>query len=327
VARGDSRLTIDSERFEDIEPGWRELFASAGAPPFAHPAWLRAWLDTTTNAGATVFLAVRRGEDLIGVAPLLLDGTEGRAAGDPNVFDYSPILSAPNEVVAVRLGVLEWLREDMTQEFVDWGLDWTPDEALQAGAVDSGWGMAVEDEAVAPRTALPGDFESYLAWLSKKDRHELRRKLRNFQAAGDVSFEVARAGDSFAAALEGLIEMMAKSHEEKGAFLARYGGFFRRSALAMADEGLAVISTLSLEGRPAGRVLTFEHGGVCYLYNSGFDPEFAQIGAGLISKVHVLQDAIARGLHTFDFLRGDEDYKRRLGGIARPIVTATYRQR
>ncbi len=265
--------------------------------------------------------------NLVGVAPLLLDGTEARAAGDPNVFDYSPILAAPGEAAAVRIALLEWLREDMTREFVDWGLDWRPDPALERDAADSGWSLAVAEEAVAPRTALPGDFEAFLSMLSKKDRHELRRKLRNFRAAGEVSFDVARQGDAFAAALDGLVEMMARSHEEKGAFLARYGAFFRRVAVAMSAEGLAAISTLALDGRPAGRVLTFDHGGVCYLYNSGYEPEFSAVGAGLISKAYVLQDAIARGLHTFDFLRGDEDYKRRLGGLAHPVVTATYRQR
>jgi CelD/BcsL family acetyltransferase involved in cellulose biosynthesis len=327
VVPHDKRPTIDSERLEDIEPAWRELHAAAGAPPFAHPAWIAAWLDTLGSVAATVFLAVRRDDELLGVAPLELGPLTAQAAGDANVFDYTPILAARGEEAAVRLAILEWLREDLTPELLDWGLPGAVAANLEEEAGYLGWNLAITEEAIAPRADLTGSWNSYIATLSKKDRHELRRKMRNLEATGDVTFEVVRSGDEFGAALDALVAMMARSHREKAKFLERYGRFFRGAATAMADEGLAAISTLSIDGTAAGRVLTFEHGGVCYLYNSGYDPAYANIGAGLISKAFVLRDAIERGLSAFDFLRGDEDYKRRLGGIPHPVFRATYHQR
>ena len=67
--------------------------------------------------------------------------------------------------------------------------------------------------------------------------------------------------------------------------------------------------------------LAFEDGVTTYLYNSGYDPAYSHLAVGLISKAHAIRDSIERGLTRFDFLRGEEDYKRRLGGIDREVVS------
>jgi CelD/BcsL family acetyltransferase involved in cellulose biosynthesis len=46
---------------------------------------------------------------------------------------------------------------------------------------------------------------------------------------------------------------------------------------------------------------------------------------GLLSKVYALRDSIERGKRTFDFLRGDEEYKRHLGGVPRAVLTLRLR--
>ena len=326
MARTTTRPLIDAERFDAVEPAWRALFeATPQAHPFSHPAWVHAW---TGDAGSldTVFLAVRREERLLGVVPLELRPGIARILGDPNVFDYAPVLAVAGEEAIVARGVLEWLGEDMTPALVAWGLVEGPFLDAFRGATDLGWSTEVQPEAVAPALECAEGFEPYVASLGKRERHELRRKMRNFEAAGDVRFEVAGGGDGFATALDRLLGLMRASHPGKVAFLETYEPFFGPGTTAMANEGLARISTLFLAGRPAGSALTFEHGGCAYLYNSGYDPEFGHLAAGLVSKAWTIRAALDRGIHRFDFLRGDEEYKRRLGGVERPIVTATVRQ-
>ena len=46
---------------------------------------------------------------------------------------------------------------------------------------------------------------------------------------------------------------------------------------------------------------------------------FAALNVGLLSKVLSIRDAIQSGLRTYDFLKGDEAYKRRLGGRPLPL--------
>jgi CelD/BcsL family acetyltransferase involved in cellulose biosynthesis len=54
-----------------------------------------------------------------------------------------------------------------------------------------------------------------------------------------------------------------------------------------------------------------------YLYNSGYDPKFASLSAGQVCTFLTIQAGIASGLKCYNFLKGNEVYKKRLGG--RPV--------
>jgi CelD/BcsL family acetyltransferase involved in cellulose biosynthesis len=64
---------------------------------------------------------------------------------------------------------------------------------------------------------------------------------------------------------------------------------------------------------------------VRYLYNNGYDGAKRRWSVGLLSKVLSLKDAIETGLSRYDFLKGAEAYKQRLGG--REIELLRYRVR
>jgi len=70
---------------------------------------------------------------------------------------------------------------------------------------------------------------------------------------------------------------------------------------------------LRLGGRRVASVLCFRAGDELLLYNSGYDPLFAGLSVGLLSKALALKRAIDLGSKRFDFLRGAERYKYELG--------------
>ena len=51
-------------------------------------------------------------------------------------------------------------------------------------------------------------------------------------------------------------------------------------------------------------------------YNSAVDTGATGLSPGVLLHAHAIRDAIARGLDTYDFLRGYERYKFDLGGTA-----------
>lgn len=314
---------ITAEAFDALAPEWEALAAAVpGAAPFHLPAWHRAWLSVFGAGAEPVVLAIRRGETLIGVAALDLQPAGARDLGDPNVRDLAGPLAIPGDAPAVAAGILEWLREDFTRALDAWGIPaggpWPA--AFEAAAARWGWSFAAEPEAVCPGVDLPASFEAFIASLPKHDRHELRRKLRNFEAAGAAAFE-RLTGDAVAARLGLLFELMRASSPAKAAFLTpAMETFFRALAREFAPRGQLALGLTTLDGRPAGVTLTFEFGGTVFLYNSGYDPALAHLAPGLISKAWAIRDAIERGVRRFDFLRGDEEYKRRLGGQPRQLL-------
>ena len=315
---------ITSEAFERLAPEWLRLHhAVPGATPFTHPEWAAVWLRHFGHGIEPVFLSVREGEELIGVAAL--DGSHGAATllGDPNVADYGPLLALPGREATVAAGLLEWLLEDLTQSLNAWGLraDSPWSAAFAEGATRFGWRLSEEDEAVSPVAELPRSFDEFVAGLSKHDRHELRRKLRHLHESHTVAFSGETAPERIASQMPRLFEMMRASRNDKALFLTpAMEEFFRDLATAFAGLGVARLSTLEVDGVSAAMVLCFENAESSFLYNSGYDPSFAPLAVGLLSKACAIEEAIARGKRTFDFLRGEEEYKRHLGGVARRIV-------
>jgi len=316
---------ITSEDFDALAPAWAQLWDDVpGASPFHHPEWHRVWLRHFGGACSPVFLSVRREEALIGASALDMGQSEARELGDHNVRDYAGPLALPGEEPAVAAGILEWLREDLTPAAIFWGLpaDSAMASAISRAANDGGWRCEIEHEAVCPGLDLPRDFEEYVASLSKKDRHELRRKLRNFEAAGAWSFETATGPDAVTGRMDALFHLMRISRGDKDEFLTpAMEAFFRDLGATFSALGMLRLSTLTLAGNDVAMTLSFETSDALYLYNSGYDPQYSHLSVGLVSKAFAIREAIALGKRRFDFLRGDEEYKRRLGGVDREVVT------
>lgn len=309
---------ITSEAFEQLAPEWAALHAAVpGATPFTHPAWHESWLRHFGAATNPVFLSVRDEERLLGVIALDMQPDPVRELGDHNVRDYAGPLVLPGFEETAATVLVEWLIEDMTPAVELWGIaaDSAMRPALAAGAARFGWSAAEEHEANCPRMLLPDDFETYVALLPKHDRHELRRKLRKLNAGAVVTFESATTAGAIEARFDRFLELMRISRGDKDEFLTPVmEAFFRDIACTLAGLGMARLSTLCVDGREAAMTLAFESGSTSYLYNSGYDPAISQLAVGLLSKAYAIEDAIGRGLTMFDFLRGDEEYKRHLGG-------------
>jgi CelD/BcsL family acetyltransferase involved in cellulose biosynthesis len=50
------------------------------------------------------------------------------------------------------------------------------------------------------------------------------------------------------------------------------------------------------------------------VYNSGLRQKFMEYSPGIVLLAENIREAIEQGYELFDFLRGNEDYKYRMGG-------------
>jgi CelD/BcsL family acetyltransferase involved in cellulose biosynthesis len=77
------------------------------------------------------------------------------------------------------------------------------------------------------------------------------------------------------------------------------------------------------EGQTIGMLLGFGFKRRVYLYNMGFNPAFRTLSPGIVTIGLDIHSAIDDGFQYYDFLRGDEDYKFRLGAKSRYTVRLT----
>lgn len=193
--------------------------------------------------------------------------------------------------------------------------------AFRGSAAEHGWQVTREREDVCPVVNVAGaDWDEYLATLDKKDRHEIRRKWRRAEAAGEITVEVAPPTP---AGLERFIELHQARFGEQGLFPPTEGGarsrrFVERLAdleRAEADGGQLRLAQVSVGDRLIFTALSFEDDETCFLYNAGMDPSASHLSPGVVGAAAYIRDRLAAGKRRFDFLRGDEPYKYEWGAV------------
>jgi CelD/BcsL family acetyltransferase involved in cellulose biosynthesis len=290
--------------------------------PFVLPPWLSAWWRVFGGGAEPLIAVVRNGSSIIGVAPLMIrDGTV-RFLGDPDVCDYFDCPVVPGQEPLFFGALMDHLKAKGLQE-----LDLGPvrPESAVLGFFSKheslhGCQWSIRPEDVSLEVDLPATWEEFLNALDAKQRHEIRRKLRRLNEAGSIRFRSVRDASQIPDAMGTFLDLFTMNRNDKAAFLTdRMESFFRTLALGLAGEGLLDLSFLELDGQPVASVFCFDLQGTRYLYNNGYDGAYRDIGVGLMSKVLSLEAAIDEGLRTYNFLRGDEEYKYRLGGKEIPL--------
>ncbi len=167
---------------------------------------------------------------------------------------------------------------------------------------------------------LPATWDEYLLQLKGKQRHEIRRKLRRLQEAGNISYRVVEEVDEVKKEMETFFELFRLSREDKEIFMTdKMVSFFRSLAEILAAEKMLKLFFMDINGTAAAAVLCFDDNSKIYLYNNGFDIRFNSLSVGILSKVFSIKDSIGCGRHKYDFLKGAETYKHRLGGKEVPL--------
>ncbi|HKP51853.1 MAG TPA: GNAT family N-acetyltransferase [Chloroflexia bacterium] len=285
-------------------------------------------------------LAVRDEEGaLVGIAPLFIDARplppakeyrrgelrpEGEGApvravrivGGIDIADYLDII-APTERMAEVWGVaLDYLIERRDEwDVIDLHSlpHFSPSrELLVTLASQRGLAAEVFPEDVSPVLELPGDWETYLMSLRKKDRHELRRKVRKLEGRDDVRWRLVPPHDAEAMAQEMhiFLDLHRMSGVDKAHFMDDHmAQFFLTMASELAETGWLDLAILEVDKQPASAYLSFSYGDRLYLYNSGYSQQFAAYSAGVALLAYRIHKAILQGFRYFDFLRGDEPYK------------------
>jgi hypothetical protein len=197
--------------------------------------------------------------------------------------------------------------------------------SFRALAADHGWDLCDEEEDVCPVATLPdGDWDTYLGTLDKKSRHEIRRKIRRAESAGELRFTtVAPTPEN----VDRFIELHQARWGDDGLFPPTEGGarsrrYLHRLAELEAAEGDGAQLQLGqsfVGDRLIFATVGFDDGTTCYFYNAGMDPDARELSPGVTGTAAYLRDRLESGRRRFDFLRGNEPYKYEWGAVDEPI--------
>ena len=255
--------------------------------------------------------------------------------------DYATVLAAPGDLAAVSDAFAEYLAEPAERrpwDVVDLRRLRCGDPAADALAaafgareMAEGWTLNVEREDVCPVVTLPVgvDMETYLSTLGKKERHEIRRKVRRAAAVGEI-----RLDDSTdpLADLDAFIELHQKKWRADGLFPDTPGGaqsrvLIRRLFELHGADGPLRLGFLSVGGKRIAAGIHFDSKDSYLYYNAGVEPNAMDLSPGVLLVYSLIERALANGVRRLDFLRGNESYKYTWGAIDEPIQRILIRRR
>lgn len=276
--------------------------------PFPLRPYLSVWWSQRASDDSE--LTIVEGSD--GLATLVRTSEHVEFAGEADLTDYHSPLGANG--AAVVASYVESLDAGTTFRF-----DSLPIEA--AGPLSElldacGISHLSKEHTVAAVLPLPATFDDYLMAVGKKERHETRRKRRRFAAAlGEPQLRDVPDG------LDEFVAMHRTAAGDKGGFM---DDAMVRYFTALLEEGNAELHLLYGSGdHPVAGAFGWDGPGGYYLYNSAYHPDYRDVSPGVVMLAGLIERAIDLGHGTFDFLKGDETYKFRLGAEPRPLYEIT----
>jgi CelD/BcsL family acetyltransferase involved in cellulose biosynthesis len=276
---------------------------AAQTGPFPRRSFLHTWWRHF-SAGAELMLA----ESPSGLLPLLRADDMVAFVGDEDVTDYHSPLGD-----AAALGDLVGQLPSGTKLVLD-SLPATAAESVTTALATVGINPTLHQHEVAAVLALPDTYEDWLTGLSKKTRHEVRRKGRRFEALLGPS-RLERVDGP--AAVATFASMHRRAFGDKGGFMTpEMEAFF---ADLHAHAGAVIDVLYGAEPQPSAAAFGFEDDTTYYLYNSAYDPDMRDASPGIVLLSSLIARAIADHQTTIDFLKGDEPYKFQHGAHPRPL--------
>ena len=334
-------LTLHSQ-FPDDEhfaQEWDTLVENSQANgPFMRFGYQRIWWQYRGGGewpdSRLVLVTGRRDGKLVGIAPLFhTPDYQGiprlMLVGSIEVSDYLDLIAMPDDLPEFTASLLPFLQSAGLPEWA--GLDLfnilesSPTlPALEAAASDSGWNSQIVRAYHCPHIPMPGDWEKYLSGIDKKQRHEIRRKIRRLEESDTPNrWYIVDAAQDLDGEIDGFLALM-EQDEEKIRFLTPAMRDFFRAAFHWAfDAGILMLAFLEINGEKAAGYAAFDTLNRIWVYNSGINRTFYEYSPGWVLLGYLLRWCNENKREAFDFMRGDEEYKYRFGAIDCFVMRAT----
>ena len=289
---------------------------------FVLPEWLQAWWTEFGNGARLNIVSIRQHGEILGLAPLRINDNKASFIGSTNVCDYLDFIVAAGKEQVFFKSLLDCLDQQGIAQ-LEFGL-LRPDSTVYTSLVDvaesRGCKVFSANEDISLELELPATWEDYLSLLKGKQRHEIKRKFRRLHEAGHTNFRIIEDPNEISEQLPTFFNLFKLSSDEKAHFMTdQMILFFRASAMAMAEANILKLYILDLNTVPVAVSMCFDFNHTLHLYNSGFDPRYRALSVGLLCKVLSLKDGIEKGRRKYDFLKGAETYKYRLGAGEVPL--------
>jgi CelD/BcsL family acetyltransferase involved in cellulose biosynthesis len=319
-------LTITKESFDSLSAfhsnpnlalNWNLVFSL--------PIWLKVWWQNFGSGAELYIKAAKHGEEIAGIAPLQIRDDVASIIGSINVCDYQDFIVVPGMETDFYNTILNNLKEKGVERVHLEPI--RPDSSIVTHLIplakERKYAVDYHQMDVSFEIDLPQSWDIYLDRLDGKQRHEVKRKMRNLERLFETNYRVIENKNAIPEAMNTFLKLFPEYRNDKAEFMtAEMQDFFHSLAETLAESGILKFGVLEESARkPIAMIMYFDYNDDIFLYNSAYDPDYRSKSVGIISKANCIQDSIQKKKGKFDFLKGPEQYKYYLGGKEIPLYS------
>lgn len=341
AAHGQTGLVVerisDATGLDALKSEWQALLQGDEVDClFLSWEWLSCWWRHVSQHRRLCLLTVRRGGELVGIAPFAIRPPEpGRLVpfrtlefmgmGDVGSDYMNLILRVDQEAPALE-ALADYLKQNrlvLDLRRVDAGSRRI--STLLALLQEDGWQSEQVVTDVCPYIDLKDhDWKSYIATVSRSHRANVNRRIRRLgEIFKQVEFKQAiteeERRECFTQFLR-LHQLRWSGKEHSNAFTGegtlQFHSEFSQLAL---ERGWLRLFVLKLDGEPVAATYSFRYGDSFYYYQAGLDPKLAEHSVGLATLGLAVQSALKEGVSRYDMLHGNQGYKALWTDAHRPL--------
>lgn len=296
--------------FEELQGPWRDLVDhSPTATPFQTMEWHQTWWSYYGGLREPQAFAVYEGNDLVGLMPLMRTRWPWRTLRPMGLgpSDYLHPLARDGYEEAVTESLLNSMAQAKNVDLIDLH------QIREIRSMSTTFEGTKIEQATCLVLDLPNTYEAYLGTLGKSLRYDVRKLDKSLFSTGRAVIERVSVNE-IGHGMDILFEQHKLRWRKRGlpgAFLGKAICFHSEWAVHAARNGWLRLSVLRLDGEPIGAIYAMALGETTYYYQAGFDPAKGSVSPGTLLVAHTIRQAIDEGAKHFDFMRGDEPYKRR----------------
>jgi CelD/BcsL family acetyltransferase involved in cellulose biosynthesis len=277
--------------------------------------WLLPYLGTI--ARRPLAIALRDGNDLLALgflerrrASLALRGLARKRVLvflSQGPSDFSDLLLAPgvkpDEVVAAFAEALRNI-----PGIDELALEQFPESSRVAGGLSTALGAPLQDWVRVYSADLSAGYEALWRGTGRNARRDIHKKERKLRELLEIRHEMLTHLDD--ALVSKIISLNQRRGERRSPFLGRGADFTLRMIHECQAAGRLLVFAMMAGDSLVSYRLGFLRDGVFYDWNTSYDPDLFELSPGKIHLAHILKYAVDQGFREFNFMRGDEDYKR-----------------
>tara|TARA_B100001167_G_C16756027_1_gene298759 strand:- start:481 stop:1443 length:963 start_codon:yes stop_codon:yes gene_type:complete len=316
-------ISIHKEFSESIRILWDNLNTQGVTSPFLNSFVRESWFNIF---GSDYDLMILNHSDQL-LMPLKVKNKSGSWVGSQDLFDLNDLIFQKEikQSLLVDLIFFSFQKCDINRlDFFSIIQDSPLHKKLIEACRTLNFKFEATFEDVSPVIKLPKTWNDYLMSLTKKNRHEIRRKMRRLEEAGDINIETTNT-QNLRERISTFFALMIENKEKKKFLTSDRKKFMSEIISDAIQNDYGDLNFLTVNGSYVATSFYFVQDSKISVYNSGFDQSFSELSVGLLNHVLNIKKRIDT-FEEFDFLRGSENYKFRLGCESKNLIKIEIRE-